>query len=137
MKIKLLKIKVFTEEYSYNYDDDYGDIKRHLVKEISDFEEITQEQKIQIESWVYNYNIQNRKTGTYILIIFDEKFALSKIIKEMEEEARLEEEKNQKRIKELEQKRLEELKNKEEIMKKKLEKQLAKIQAKLAKSKNE
>lgn len=134
MKIKLLKIQVFTEEYSLNYDDDYGDIKRHLVKDISDFEEVSQEQRTQVEGWVSNYNIQNRKTGNYIMIVSDEKFAISKCIKEMEREARLEEEKNQQRIKELEQKRLDELKNKEELTKKKLEKQLAKIQAKLAKT---
>ena len=134
MKIKLLKIQVFTEKYSFNYGDDYGDIKRHLVKDISDFEEVTQEQRTQIEGWVFNYNIQNRKTGNYIMIVSDEKFAVSKCIEEMEREARLEEEKNRQRIKELEQKRLDELKNKEELTKKKLEKQLAKIQAKLAKT---
>lgn len=133
MKIKLLKIQVFTEEYSYNYGDDYGDIKRHLVKEISDFEEVDSAQRNQIENWVSQYNTENRKNGHYILIVSDEKFAVSKIIEEMEREAKLELEKIEQRKREIEQKRLDDLKNKEELTRKKLEKQLAKIQAKLNK----
>lgn len=136
MKIKLLKIQFFTEEYSYNYGDDYGDIKRHLVKDISEFEEVTQERRIQVESWVYQYNIKNHNNGNYILIVSDEKFAVSKIIEEIEKEAKLELEETEKRKKELEQKRLDDLKNKEKNIKLKLEKQLAKIQAKLDKKKN-
>lgn len=137
MKIKLLKIQTLTEEYSYKYGDDYGDITRHLVKDISDFEEVDFIQKNQIESWVSEYNNKNRKNGSYILIVSDEKFAVSKIIEEMEQEAKLALEKIKQQEQELERKRLENLKNKEELTKKKLEKQLAKIQAKLNKKQNE
>lgn len=82
MKIKLVKVKTLSETVTYNDDDDFLDITRHLVENYSDFEEVDGHNLSRIQDWVQEYNRQSfaEFRGEYILLVTDEVITVKSVI---------------------------------------------------------
>ena len=126
MKIKLIKVKTLTETVTWNYGDDYSDVRRHLVEDYSDFEEVDIPKFSEIEGWVGNYNLNTKKNGEYIIIVIDEIITVKSVIDDIIQKSKVAEQKRLNDEKVRREKAEEDKKNRAANKLKKLERQLEK-----------